>query len=557
MAIRCKWTVARPPQALRSDTTFRRTDLVPGDHTVLLAGLAANCTAEGPNPRTITISAGETTAVALQVTCVATTGGLQVSASSSGTPPDPDGYRVTLDGADRGPLANGAELVIDSLAPGYHQVGLGGVAANCRVEGENSRTVSVTAGQRTPVAFAVTCAATPPDTGSIQVSTSTTGPNQDADGYSVALDGAAAQPIGVEATLTLGGLAAGSHTVALSGVAPNCQIQGENPRAVAVTAGSTAAAGFSIDCPNPANGKIAFVSVAPGILGTFVVNPDGTGLASLGDGVGPVWSPDRRRIATLAGGGITVMNADGSGRTKITSGSVAVGPRKVHWSPDGSLIAFEGDSTRLPECCPENIWVVRTDGGGQRQVIANGTVPSWSPDGRRIAFQSSRNGDNEDIYVANADGSGVRRLTTAPEREIEPAWSPDGTQIAFFLSDTPNLRYDTFLINPDGTGLVNLTRGGARGVPVWSPDASRIAFSSDNQIIVINRDGSGGNAITHGEGVQGEGMFAWSPDGSQIAFSRFDNPDVELYVVSATGGEPTNVSNRPDSYEVEPDWASR
>src|SRR5687767_11883947 len=138
---------AEPAQAIQAAGSIQYAEVTPGAHTVQLAGVAPNCTIAGENPRSVDVAAGETATVAFAVTCGATTGGLQVTAATSGPSTDSDGYILTVDGTERGVLAAGGSLSVDGLAPGDHSIGLSGVAANCRVEGDNPRTVTVGAGE--------------------------------------------------------------------------------------------------------------------------------------------------------------------------------------------------------------------------------------------------------------------------------------------------------------------------------------------------------------------------------------------------------------------------
>ncbi len=100
----------------------------------------------------------------------------------------------------------------------------------------------------------------------------------------------------------------------------------------------------------------------------------------------------------------------------------------------------------------------------------------WSPDGEKIAFVTKRDG-NFDLYVMNADGSGLRRLTRGAAWDGGPAWSPDGRKFAFVSKRDGN--DEVSVINVDGTGLRNLTRSPAQdGHPKWSSDARKIASSA-------------------------------------------------------------------------------
>ena len=117
-------------------------------------------------------------------------------------------------------------------------------------------------------------------------------------------------------------------------------------------------------------------------------------------------------------------------------------------------------------------------------------TPVWSPDGERIAFVSGGN-LNSDIYVMNADGSGITRLTHNNDASIRrPAWSPDGERIAFVFNG------DIYLMSADGSTVTRLTHNNAddwSSSPAWSPDGERIAFSrrdGNTDIYVMNVDGA-------------------------------------------------------------------
>jgi hypothetical protein len=236
------------PRAIGTGATLQVPNVAAGNHTVLLAGLASNCTVEGENPRTVTLAAGQTAAVNLVVACAATTGGLQVTVATTGPSPDADGYALTVDGTDTGTLGANATLAIGGLTPGDRLLGLDGVAGNCQVLGDNPRTVSVTAGTSLSVAFAVTCSTPLPGSGTLRIQTTTTGPDPDPNGYTFALDGGDTRPIAVSATTSVSSVAAGPHTVGLSSLAANCAVQGENPRPVTVEGGATVDVSFSVSC---------------------------------------------------------------------------------------------------------------------------------------------------------------------------------------------------------------------------------------------------------------------------------------------------------------------
>jgi hypothetical protein len=254
-----------------ASTTF--SGLPAGSHTVVLSGVAGNCSVSGGTSRTVNVPAGGTASASFAVSCAAATGdgSLTVTASTTGSNLDPDGYTVTVDGGTASqPIATNGSVTFTGPA-GDHTIALSGVAANCSVSGANPRTVSVPAGGTTSTTFAVSCTATTPTTGDLTVATATTGSNLDPDGYTVTLDGNTNRAIGTNASTTFSGLPAGSHTVVLSGVAGNCSVSGGTSRTVSVPAGGTASASFAVSCTatTPPAGRV----IGRGQVGTASPTP--------------------------------------------------------------------------------------------------------------------------------------------------------------------------------------------------------------------------------------------------------------------------------------------
>lgn len=168
-----------------------------------------------------------------------------------------------------------------------------------------------------------------------------------------------------------------------------------------------------------------------------------------------------------------------------------------------------------------------------------------------VAFDV-RTGDGPyayNIYAANPDGTGLRALTSTPDRNAEPTWSPDGTKLAFASNRDGN--FEIYVINADGTGLRRLTNDpGSDYQPAWSPDGTRIAFAGTGGIKVMSANGTDRASIAFG------GDPAWSPDGRRIAFVGSGSQGAqEIFVVGSSGGAAVNVTNSAPASEESPDWS--
>jgi Tol biopolymer transport system component len=230
--------------------------------------------------------------------------------------------------------------------------------------------------------------------------------------------------------------------------------------------------------------------------------------------------------------GISVINPDGSGRTQLTATQILCPQPNL---PPGS-------------CGPDHL----------------DYSPSWSPDGKQIAFIRSVPAPNRydaDVFVMNADGSNQRRLTQSGTGEYvaHPTWSPDGTKIAFVgPAAGVGLSLQIYVMNADGSNKHPVGEGQN---PAWSPDGSKLAFpfnsfDSDNGIHVMNADGSGRTKITTpkdpipGSPWDADWDPVWSPDGMRILFVRYvgceeDNgcQSITVWTVNADGSNLANVAN--------------
>ncbi|MGZ0170650.1 MAG: TolB family protein [Planctomycetales bacterium] len=157
--------------------------------------------------------------------------------------------------------------------------------------------------------------------------------------------------------------------------------------------------------------------------------------------------------------------------------------------------------------------------------------PCWSPDGKRIAFTSTRHG-NQELYVADNDGKNVVRLTSDPAHDAHPNWSPDGKRIAFTTDRWGDL--EIALINPDGTNLTRLTTSkGLDDYPSWSPSGNRLAFTSnrDGNLEIYIYESSTGRLVNATQSPAIDNFPAWTADGRLGFVSNRDN-GFDIYVTS-------------------------
>jgi TolB protein len=274
------------------------------------------------------------------------------------------------------------------------------------------------------------------------------------------------------------------------------------------------------------------------------------------------------------------INSDGTGQTKLVDPDTEV--RFPAWSPDASKIAFSRNVFPVQNL---EIFVANADGTNVVRLTNAGNAPSgtntnygatWSPDGAKIAFTSSRSG-NSDIWVMNADGSNPVNLTAnSPLFDFDPAWSPDGTKIAFgsqrdASSTTGDVArgFDIYTMNPDGSNVTRLTNNQVPDFsPSWSPLGDKLVFArrdindqtgaQNSDVYTMNADGTGQTNITNHPSSDFDP--SWSPDGTRIAFATyreaFQNSNSEIYMMDADGSFPTRVTNTPGFEEREPDWGT-
>jgi Tol biopolymer transport system component len=252
---------------------------------------------------------------------------------------------------------------------------------------------------------------------------------------------------------------------------------------------------------------------------------------------------------------LSTMNPDGGGVADVTNANA--NDSSGAWSPDGTKIAFASNRDD-PAQFNDKVYVVNADGTGITRLTnstGRDSSPAWSPDGTKIAFvRYPGTGISEYIYVVNADGTNEHQLADlrgafglASASDLE--WSPDGTTIAF------DDQIDIYAMTADGTSVAKLTNNrccdeGASN-PTWSPDSQKLAFTQDSltgdvgtgDVVVINPDGTGKVDITEGF-FDDEIVRAWSPDGTRIWFVEDVFPSGD-YTDAFMNPDGTNVATIP------------
>jgi hypothetical protein len=238
-----------------------------------------------------------------------------------------------------------------------------------------------------------------------------------------------------------------------------------------------------------------------------------------------------------AGQGSYTVEQDGSGEKLILPMTTqpswsATGTRLVFFSDvDNSISTASPDGTDVQFVC----YCLATNAEGGF---------TWAPDSSKVAYSEAsicgECNDTFDVFSVNLDGSGLTNLTNSPDdSEIWPDWSPDGTKIAF----SKNGHLAT--MNPNGTGAALLPGEPAGTTPSWSPDGGRLAYTafdgSDNEIFVINGDGTGQTQLT--DNTATDAYPAWSPDGTKIAFVSARDGTPEIYLMNVDGSAQTRLTS--------------
>lgn len=362
--------------------------------------------------------------------------------------------------------------------------------------------------------------------GTLEINTITTGLDPNPVGYTVEVENQGNVQAGPNDTQTMEDIEEGTYLVELMEIEDHCTLESENPVSVNVVAEETAQVKFEVDCKGIFRDKIVFFRTT-----------SQSALRYYQKGVG----------YSMAASSYYTMNYDGSDLKKAVD---LTQKGQVYFdsdiSPDGTkmVIAYSENVDGMRK----NFRIAIVDAyNNEMNYLINESTDThyfeavFSPDGTKIAFTGrSDSGLFSDIYIMNIDGSNMVNVTNSEELERHPDWSPGGTQLVFQRSSTSYKYQGIFVINTDGSGLKLINKSDLEFTnPQWSPNGDKIAVVGSQtdpyyyqEIYVMNSDGSNPTMVTTSKA--GEGIYygspKWSPDESKLLFTsnRDGDPDDEF-----------------------------
>lgn len=266
---------------------------------------------------------------------------------------------------------------------------------------------------------------------------------------------------------------------------------------------------------------------------------------------GVSWSPDGKYLTytkmqninaapPVMKADVYTMKADGTEVKKIT------GDEKLEFMPSWSKNQIIFFGAAIENGIGSNIFYAKTDGTGLTQVtkdIGRSSSPDVSRDGKRIAFSVENVAHKPQIYVMNADGSGVKALTNDDTLAFyNPLWSPNGKKIVYYV-EKGDRKDQIWVMNADGSNQTLLTNNVAHNFhPAWSANGKQIIFCSNRDggevIYSMNADGSNIKRL-----LKTNSSYArFSPDGKKIAFISGKFPNTNIFVANADGSNETKVT---------------
>jgi TolB protein len=250
----------------------------------------------------------------------------------------------------------------------------------------------------------------------------------------------------------------------------------------------------------------------------------------------PQWSPDGTTLVFARHSGakiqLVLLDVKSGKERRLTKGD---NPEyDAVWSPDGKRLAFAFDKTS-PNQGDIDVHLIDADGKNQKPLaVSQGKLsheesPAWSPDGKRVAYSSTRDG-NQELYVIGIDGKNAKRLTNDPAIDAHPAWSPDGKRLAFATNRWGDL--EIAVLELSTSTVTRLTHNkGLDDYPAWSPDGKHIAWTSSRrgnfEIFVMHADGTNQRNATDNPAI--DNFPAWTPDG-RLTFVSNRSGGFEVYV---------------------------